>query len=132
MAMIIKMLWNGYVEMLLQFYMVSVVMRLWFCLCLLCFNCYHIYITNKSARKNKTKATYGEATYREATYGKGQKGKRQVAEGNKGTYVKRESEGICGKGKDEGIYVCIGNNGEYGDAIETYGKNGHEIVFARV
>ncbi len=90
MTMIMNMLWNGYVETFLQFYMVSVFMWWRFISLTLMLNCYHIiYTKNKSI--TETTETYGAATYRKGQHGKGEVGQqqkdiRQVGEGKAETY----------------------------------------------
>ncbi len=56
MVMIMKMLWNGYVDMLLQFYVVSVVMWWRFMSLPVMFDSYdYIYKKDKSIRETKLK-----------------------------------------------------------------------------
>ncbi len=82
MTIIIKMLWNGYMEMLQQFQLVSVVMWWRKFMCLLFHSSvlisYDIYINNKSITGNERTATYGLKTYsKEQEVGEQQKGKQQ-------------------------------------------------------
>eukprot|EP01083_Nonionella_stella_P298215 1012472_1 len=104
MAMIMQMFWNGYVEMLLQFHMVFVVMLWRFMPLPVMLKCYHhiyIYIKDKSITRNKTKATYGKEEVCVRQEAKAQKGKREVAERKPETYSKGN---ICAAKMGEGVY----------------------------
>ncbi len=108
MAMIMEMLWNGYMEMLLQFHMVSVVVveQVYLFACYAQLLSYHIYIKNKNITGNGTRETYGAATYRKeqqdkAQVGQRQKDIRQVGEGKRGTYSKGN---LCEKKVGKGTY----------------------------
>eukprot|EP01084_Bolivina_argentea_P097695 175619_1 len=100
MAMIMKMLWNGNVEILLQFH-IKVLS--------------YIYIKDKSITCNKTKATYSTTTCGKDKQGKGAVAKRQKAKAQqrtkeigKGAYGKTEKNNkrkgkyMKTKDKDEG------------------------------
>ncbi len=117
MAMIIKMLWNGYVEMLLQFYMESVIMLWRFVSLSVIFTCYqHIYIwfsggydgssyRERYDRYGEYGASGGYADYSVGSYGEGSGGgnsyggysgydivKGTYRKGGKGTYGKNGKE----------------------------------------